>query len=566
MKIADILIDKLNTNKLLQYFFFLGVFAFIFVIMMYFYPLHLGHDLNFHLIRLDALAEAIKDGAFPTYIDYKSVDGYGYGTKWFYSDFVLLPFGYLAQFCGVMMSYKIMILFYTLLCGLISYISLYKVSKNKYIAFIFCLLYTFSYYRLYDVYNRAALGETICLTFMPLVIWGAYEIIKGNYKKWYIISIAFSLMIFSHINTPVIVAFVTSFFFIAGYKNFIKQPIRLAYLALAAIVTILTTAYFLFPFVEQLLSNEFYFALADERAVAFPVMGGEPMKYIIRGMFSGITYVVPEIAGIGIVLTMIVLLRCFVFRDEVVKKGDLFLIVGLICLLIVSPLYPWRIFPFSLIGFIQFSWRFYSVITLILCVAGAVYFFKILQTDKRRYWVGMPLIVILTLLFISNSGQVFTNERPKFEEFSRSSHNYGLMGAEYMPQQVPNINTFFAERGNDSIRTINASTEITNFKRDLRTISFDVSEYTPEKRLEFSELPLVYYKGYKAEIDDKEVEVEQSLNGLVMIPVNQAGHIKVWFGGTLIQNISPYITLVVSILLTVYIIWFNRKNRKANAK
>lgn len=555
-------VDKLTGNKYAQYICFALSFLLLLVATIYFYPLHLGHDLNFHLIRLDALAEAFKDGSFPVYIDHLSANGYGYATKWFYCDLMLIPFAWVAQCSNVLTAYKVMIISYTVLCGILSYVSIYKVFKNRYIAFVFALLYTFSYYRLYDVYNRAALGETICLTFIPLVIWGAYEIIKGNYKRWYILSIAFSLMIFSHVNTPVVVAVVTGFFFIVCYKSLLKEPVRLIYLGIAALATIITTAYYLFPLAEQMLSNEFYYGLTDERAVSFPVMAGEPFKYIIRGLFSGITYVVPEIAGIGVIITFTILLRAFIFKDETTSKSDLFLVIGLICLLIISPLYPWRVFPFSLIGFIQFSWRFYSITTLLLCVAGAVYYFKALQTDKRRFLVGIPILLILNILLISNSGQVFTNERPVFDQFSREGHHFGLMGAEYMPASIPNVNSFFQERANDSIRSVKNHTETSNLKRASRILLFDAKTASTDQL----ELPLVYYKGYQAEVNNKPTEVNQSKYGLVEIPITESGEVKVYFAGTTIQNISPYISLLAILLLTGYIIRFNRKDKKTDGK
>lgn len=564
MKFLDSIIEKLVTKKSYQYIFFFGVFAILFLLMMFFYPLREGHDLQSHYGRMLALSQALLDGSFPVYFDQSMLMGYGFATRYFYGDLVLLPFAFLVPTLGVISAYKIMVVFYSLLCGLLTFISTDKVFKNKYIAFICTILFTFSYYRLYDVYNRAAVGETICLTFFPLILWGAYEIIKGNYKKWYIITIGFSMMIFAHVNTPVIVAFTLCIFLLFNYKAFLKEPKRLYYLILAGGVTVLLTAYFIFPLFEQLLSNEFYFNTSDTaKRLTSNVMFGEPIKYIIRGLFSGATYVIPETAGIGIVLTMIVCTRIFLSRkdDEIIKRADQYLIVGIICLFIISPFYPWRIPPFNIIGFIQFSWRFYSVATFILCIAGSVYLYKALQNDRRRYLVGIPFITIITTIVIVNMGQYYANE---FKEASVKeptlANGYWLYGGDYIPSVAPNIDTFFHERGNDSIRVVEGKAEISNFSRQLRVLSFDANDATGSKL----ELPLVYYKGYKAERNDKEIEVSQSENGLIEIPISidRNGTVKVYFGGTIIQKVSPYITLIVAILLIGYIIWFNRKENK----
>jgi len=562
-KLLDNITLKLTENKHYWIILFSATFLLLFIVMLYFYPLHEGHDLQSHYGRLQALLQAVQDGSFPVYFDQSLINGYGFATRYFYGDLVLLPFALLIPYIGIISAYKVMIIFYSLLCGLLTYISINKVFKNNYIAFICTILFTFSYYRLYDVYNRAAVGETICLTFFPLILWGAYEIVKGNYKKWYIITIGFTLMIFAHVNTPAIVAFTLIIFLLFNYKAFLKEPQRLYYLILAGAATVVLTAYFIFPLFEHLLSNEFYFNTENGKRLTSNVVFGEPVKYIIRGLFSGATYVVPEIAGIGIILTMLLCSRIYLSRDEDVKHADLYLIVGSICLLIVSPFYPWSTFPFNIIGFIQFSWRFYAVATFIFCIAAAVYYYKALQTNKRRYIGGIPFLFVITTIVIINMGQVFTNERSISKVIEPTIENgYFLYGGDYLPSKIPNADAFFHERGNDSIRSAKSSTAITNFKKELRLLSFDVNAKNNDKL----ELPLVYYKGYKAEINGNETEVNQSENGLVEIPVNGPGQVKVYFGGTFIQKTSPYITLITSILLIAYIIRFNRKNKKTNDK
>lgn len=132
------------------------------------------------------------------------------------------------------------------------------------------------------------------------------------------------------------------------------------------------------------------------------------------------------------------------------------------------------------------------------------------------------------------------------------------MGAEYLPGNVPNANSFFHERGNDSIRKIHASTEIEKFEREGRNISFYANQKEDRDVLE---LPLVYYKGYYYTEEKHIYGVQQSENGLVEIPVKYSDQIYVYFDGTIIQNVSPYISLISYILLICYIIWFNRKQK-----
>lgn len=572
MTYLDKLINSIATHKKYQNLLFIGIFFFLFLLMLKVYGLADGHDLQSHFGRLNALSQAILDGVYPVYFDQSMALGYGFATKFFYGDLVLLPFALLVPYIGTVKAYYVMIIFYSLLCALLSYIAVNKVFKNNYIAFIFTIIYTFSYYRLYDVYNRAAVGETICLTFFPLVFWGAYEIIKGDYRKWYIITIGFSMMIFAHVNTPAIVAFVLAVICIIQYKYFLKEKKRIWYLLLAAGVTVLLTAYFIFPLFEQLLSNEFYFNTDNGRRLTSNVIKGEDIQHMVRGLFVGTTYMYPEIGGIGIVITMILCFRMFLQRrrSKLVQRADFYMLMGLLCLFIISPLYPWRIFPFNILGFIQFSFRFYAPATFLFCVAAAVYFYEVFRTDARRYKIGIPFLTILVAIMVFNSGRIVSNEFDKGEIEEPSFTNaYHLMGADYMPSVMPHPYTFIRDRANDSIRSVRGDAEISNYKRTLRELSFDVSE--PNFELE---LPLTYYKGYEAEIQPyngdfkifPKIPVEQSENGLIQISSQYTGHVKVYFGGTFIQHISPYITLIVAILLTMYILWFNRKSRRRNAR
>ena len=88
--------------------------------------------------------------------------------------------------------------------------------------------------------------------------------------------------------------------------------------------------------------------------------------------------------------------------------------------------------------------------------------------------------------------------------------------------------------------------------------SFDISINSNE----VTELPLIYYKGYTATLNDKEVPVKESENGLVQLPVEQSGHIQVYYGGTVIQKISYFITLAGIFATCIYIFLQRRKPTK----
>lgn len=54
--------------------YFVITFLILLITTIVSYPLYYVPDLNFHMIRFEALSEAIKDGNFPIYIDYKAIN------------------------------------------------------------------------------------------------------------------------------------------------------------------------------------------------------------------------------------------------------------------------------------------------------------------------------------------------------------------------------------------------------------------------------------------------------------------------------------------------------------
>lgn len=186
---------KLNLKKQETYILLFLLLFSVIVVLIYFPEnrLYSGHDAAFHYARIRALMEALSDGSFPVYIDSSAVHGYGYGTKLFYSDFVLLPVALLALITNIVFAFKAYLVCILFLAGYFWFLAVRKLFGSNYIALLSAFLINFSYYRLLTLTSRGALGESLSYVFIPLVVLGAYEMIKGNYKKWYIFSVGFGL-------------------------------------------------------------------------------------------------------------------------------------------------------------------------------------------------------------------------------------------------------------------------------------------------------------------------------------------------------------------------------------
>ena len=146
-----------------------------------------GHDLAFHLSRISAIKDNLKLGIIGGFIYPNYLGDYGYGNPLFYPDLFLYIPAFLS-FLGlsVITSYKIFLLVISFVSVLSMYICVEGITGNKKTAIISSIIYGFASYRLIDMFTRAALGETLAFAFAPLIIYGIYEIIYGNPKKYYV--------------------------------------------------------------------------------------------------------------------------------------------------------------------------------------------------------------------------------------------------------------------------------------------------------------------------------------------------------------------------------------------
>lgn len=134
-----------------------------------------------------------------------------------------------------------------------------------------------------------------------------------------------------------------------------------------------------------------------------------------------------------------------------------------------------------------------------------------------------------------------TNEKPDPGNF------FYLNGAEYVPDKVSSA-YYILSRG-DGITSLSGQTIVNSYKRNKEVLSINISV----QRVDSLELPLFYYKGYGATLNDKSIAVLQSELGLIQIPVNTSGEVDVYYKGTTIQKITWYITILSIFLLCIYI-------------
>ncbi len=556
----ELLLSKIAANRKSHFWLFLVVLVLLTLAMMLLYrPLCPGHDFFFHYRRLMALMDGLKISPFLIYLDYSAMAGYGYFAKAFYSDVILIPFAIIGNLTNAEFGYQSMIFTTTVLCGVFTYMFINRIYKNTFIASAGALLFTFCIYRILDVYHRAAVGEALSFTFIPLVFWGLYEIINGNYRKWYILAIGYSLVIFTHLISSVLMFLTMLIILIICYKPLIKEPKRIWSLVVAGLVTLLIVSYYLFPMLEQMLSNTFYYNGKNIMMKA----GDMSLDYhwIIWGMFNGV--IQPRqlfIPGTGLLLTCVIVLRLFVSsKSEKLRIADIGVLIGLFYIVLTMPFIPWSVFPFSLLDFIQMPWRLYEFSSFFFAVAGAYYLSLLIKSNKRGL-IALCMLAAMLLVVMANDSRIYKEVRcynSIEENVPQPANAYNMGGAEYLPVKVPSVD--FIDKRGDLVLRGNDTIPVSDFARNGKYTRFNLTS----DNARILELPLIYYKGYTATLNNQTIPVSESNNGLVEIRADRSGSVEVYYDGTVTQRIGWFLSVLSIIGLCIYIFVSARKQKQS---
>lgn len=499
-----------------------------------------GDDTYFHLSRICAISDNIKNlkifsGVYPGYFN-----GYGYANGLFYPDiFLYIPAIATAIGLNVITSYKIFLILINLLSITSIYISIKGISKNKYASILGSVIYAFASYRLVDMFERAALGETLAFIFAPLVIYGIYEIIFKNYKKFYILTIGMTGLILSHIVSTYMIGILLLIICLINIKQLLKEK-RILYLMLAALLTLLLTSYFLLPMLEQMISQTFYYSNTSnisefelsKRTVPFYLLFLE-IPNLRKAVFN--KYWVPS--GIGIIFIYFVYkkIKHKEIKDKFINQN---FIIGILFLILTTLTPFWNLNIVKKVLYpIQFPWRFYLIPTLLLTISGSILISKIKESKKLlRNTLIISMISLISIFIIS----IIPSRIKNIVEYDASY-------AEYLPVEIDK--DYIKERG--TIITSNNKVE-TSFKKTGTTMKIQFKQKDNDTYLE---LPLIYYKGYEAIINKTNLETFKTENGLLGIKINdiKEGTIDVSYDGTTLSKTTKITSLISLMIFTIYI-------------
>lgn len=530
-------------------------------------------DLVYHLMRIEGIKDSILNGQFPNRIAPEWQQGYGYASPVFYGETLL----YIAAFFRlvgftVLTSYRMFFLLMNVANALTAYFCFKKIFEEKYIGLLCSALYTLSVYRIFKTYFTGSFGESFGVLFLPLLVYGFYRVFTQDtdsreYKRsWIPLTIGFSGLIQSHLLTCEMVGLFTIILCLVQIKRvFRKQTFTV--LAKTVIYSCLLSAWFLVPFLDYMLTGNFVIQNVSERTIQYRGLypahllftfsiSGSTTFYNTSGMYDSQSTNV----GIALIVALILWLGMLFFRKtgnlkkEELGLGKLTAAFAVAAMCMSLAVFPWdRIQSLNgvtatLVSSLQFPSRFLSIANVMLTtLAGVVA--KCVLTNRGKTGAAAYGVLMTVLMLVSNVWLLtyMTYDMRGIYLYNEEGMGSGYIGgAEYLPYGA-DASLFIP----GAPRTA-GNVSVEGYEKSGLTMDVNCSnEGSGEGQIQ---LPLLYYKGYRAwDLDTGErfeTFAGDNFSVAVKLPGGYSGIVRTAFVSPVYWRIAEAVSVITFVLLT----------------
>ena len=384
-----------------------------------------GHDMDFHMYRVGSLGEELLGGQFPVRYMSGAYFGHGYIIDIFYANMLLLPAAFIyllgAPLYAAYNSYLVLIGIVTIVC---SYYSFRGVFGHYKWGILGTYIYTFSFYRLCNLYVRSDAGELSAMAFLPLIVYGLYRIYsseKKDFRNCLPLIIGAAGVVQSHILSVLLCIFFIVLFCIMTLGKTLK---KLPELLFSAAVLLVINAFYLVPvfasFVGMGMSTKraAFSGLGESALDLFQVFEVNPVYGISEHamqMPNEMHFGAGAAAYAGMLLLVFFLIKKLLTKKSMnpfcEKTGLICLVLGGAAAFISSRLFPWD--SMGALGSIgsfftamQFPWRFMEIADVLFCFAAVSGCALLAECGIRRTVCNMVLIILGAYLVIT--GVIFS--------------------------------------------------------------------------------------------------------------------------------------------------------------
>ena len=529
-----------------------------------------GHDLNFHLYRIEGIKDGILSGQFPVRIHPTHNNGYGYITASVYPE-LFLYFPAVLRIFGLspVMAYNTFLFGVNVATALIMYYSAKGMSKSKYVGLIASIIYTLSTWRVMNLYYRAAIGEALAMVFFPLVIYGLYCLLKGDKKKWWVLALGCTGVYQSHVISTVFVVITIIAAVLMFIKNFISDRRWLGFFK-AGVLTVLLNLWYLVSFITYYFGldmairhtkeNTEFFSNAIFPTQLFNIFNTNfgYSQLLDKGMRSDMSLSL----GVGVTICLIIGIAYFIFRKKKEIKNESFVFgifaFGVLLLFMATTLFPWELLQQNKLinmfaGTVRMPWRFLSLASPIFCIAAAIIIGAVSKSDMSKRIVIMVTCFVCTITFVS-WGTAYTTQLDPALKKGYAVSTSGAVGLDNEYYVVgTNADRLTAEKYETS-----DGVKVDSYYKSGTNIEAEISG---AKNGSYIEVPLLYYPGYSAKDNNgNKLETEDGTNHVLRINLqNGTDTVKIKYSGLWSFKLADAVTILT--LLGMAALWFYHKRR-----
>ena len=542
-----------------------------------------GQDLTFHLMRIEGLAEGLKQGQFPVKMQPVWLNDYGYPVSILYGDLLLyIPAVLRIIGFSLQASYKIYLVMIQIITAINTYLCCKEIAEDRKLGVVGCFLYVFATNRMTNIYYRAAVGEYTALAFLPLVFLGLFYLLgekertKAEQKKvFFLLVMGYTFMLESHMLSFNIAIVFSIIYCLFHFKKFLQN---FWFLVKTALITIGLNLGFLVPMADYMISHDMKVKFASQienmqehglflsqlfQMFRFPVsLSGNVMNGVGGDM------------AIGIGLAYMLMLALFVWelcccfwkkKKGLANEGMIqtesvrIFVIFLLCLVMSCYFFPWHaISKIPVLGSIltpyQFAWRFIGIATF-LGVILTMYALKALEklTDRT---IKVAAIVVLGTLTLIGSQYLMDNKVSDSTARTKVTSSASI----YTAGAVANGEYLFVENSamaiidQQPVPVDETAVSIISYEKKNSRISMEGENLTDE--VQQVKVSFLDYKGFVATDKTTGEKLDTTCDErhilTVLLPAGYQGTVQVCFRQPWYWRVAEIVSLAVLIALFVY--------------